>query len=59
MARKNLTGYDQMTPKNRRMVELYELFVASHEWQKSFWRNKNNDLQEKKLFERQHVFCSF
>ena len=31
MARKNLTKYDEMTQKNRRMVELYELSIASRE----------------------------
>ena len=28
MARKNLAGYDQMTKKNKMMIEMYELAVA-------------------------------
>lgn len=31
LARKNLAGYDHMSVKNRRMVELYELLAASRE----------------------------
>lgn len=31
LARKNLAGYDHMSAKNKRMIELYELLASSRE----------------------------
>ena len=50
MARKNLIGYDQMTMKNKRVVELYELAIAMLEVAESFLEEAKKSGCQKKNF---------
>lgn len=42
MARKNLVGYDQMTERNKKITEIYELTVAIQEIAKEFLQEIKN-----------------
>mgnify|MGYP001569602036 FL=1 len=50
LARKNLAGYDHMSAKNRKIVELYELLAASHEAAKELLREIKVISSNKKSF---------
>ena len=50
LTRKNLAGYDHMSAKNKRIVELYELLAASHEVAKELLREIKAMSCKKKSF---------
>ena len=50
LTRKNLAGYDHMSAKNKRMVELYELLAASSEVAKELLREIKAISCKKKSF---------